>query len=111
MASGSQVASARSQPRKGRVRANSETDVKKEPGTKCSNGEKRIPSGGKRELNAARRAERDGPRADRDGPRAEPGGTGAKGSMKRVVKETTGLSKPPGSKPNGRAKNVHFVAK
>ena len=81
--------------------------MKKDPVTKGPNGEKRITSGtsgGKREPNAARRAER-------DGPRAEAGGTTAKPSMKRAAKETPSLSKPPGSKPNGKAKNVHFVAK
>ncbi|CAL8261410.1 unnamed protein product [Gadus morhua 'NCC'] len=103
--SGGQVATARGQQRKGRARANSETDVKKEAGTKGPNAEKRITSGGKRELNAARKAER-------DGQRAEAGGTAAKPSMKRTTtKEPAPPSRPPGSKPNGKAKNVHFVAK
>ncbi|CAL8254299.1 unnamed protein product [Arctogadus glacialis] len=104
VASGGQVATARGQQRKGRVRANSETDVKKEAGTKGPNAEKRIASGGKRELNAARKAER-------DGQRGEAGGTAAKPSMRRTTKEPAPLSRPPGSKPNGKAKNVHFVAK
>ncbi|CAL8323907.1 unnamed protein product [Merluccius merluccius] len=69
------------------------------------NVEKRITSGGKRELNAAKKAER-------DWQKTETGGTATKASMKRTAKELPSLSKPlPGSKPNGKAKNVHFVAK
>ncbi|KAJ3586279.1 hypothetical protein NHX12_012679 [Muraenolepis orangiensis] len=108
VASAGQVASARGQLKKGRVRANSETDVKKEPssgGAKGPHVEKRIPSGGKRELSTAKKAER-------DWPRTETGGMATKASVKRTAKELPSLSKPlPGSKPNGKAKNVHFVAK
>ncbi|KAJ3580738.1 hypothetical protein NHX12_032741 [Muraenolepis orangiensis] len=108
VASAGQVASARGQLKKGRVRANSETDVKKEPssgGAKGPHVEKRIPSGGKRELSTAKKAER-------DWPRTETGGMATKVSVKRTAKELPSLSKPlPGSKPNGKAKNVHFVAK
>ncbi|KAK0135403.1 Protein FAM217B [Merluccius polli] len=106
--SSGQVTTARGQQKKSRIRANSETDVKKEPGsggTKGPNVEKRITSGGKRELNAAKKAER-------DWHKTETGGTATKASMKRTAKELPSLSKPlPGSKPNGKAKNVHFVAK
>lgn len=96
------------QGRKGRVRANSETDVKKEPGgAKATSTEKRVFSGGnvKREVNTTKRVEK-------DWQRVEAGGQASQTGMKRVVKEPPSLSKAPlGTKQNGKAKNVHFVAK
>ncbi|KAM4610221.1 uncharacterized protein fam217ba [Polymixia lowei] len=94
------------QARKGRVRANSETDVKKEPGgAKAASAEKRVFSGSKREVSTSKRVER-------DWQRTEAGGQTSKTGMKRAAKEPQSLSKAPlGSKQNGKAKNVHFVAK
>ncbi|XP_071763511.2 uncharacterized protein fam217ba [Centroberyx gerrardi] len=94
------------QVRKGRVRANSETDVKKEPGgAKAAGAEKRVFSASKREVNTSKRVEK-------DWQRTEAGGQATKTGMKRAAKEPQSLSKAPlGSKQNGKAKNVHFVAK
>ncbi|XP_012728897.2 translation initiation factor IF-2 [Fundulus heteroclitus] len=100
----------RGQTRKSRVRANSETDVKKEPGgVKGAAAEKRGHAASKRELIASKRDER-------DCQRAEAGGQASKTATKRAAKEPACLSKaPPGShsipKQNGKTKNVHFVAK
>ncbi|XP_043981768.1 uncharacterized protein fam217ba isoform X1 [Gambusia affinis] len=100
----------RGQVRKSRVRANSETDVKKEPsGIKGAATEKRGLSGSKRELTASKRDER-------DCQRAEAGSQASKTATKRVAKDPASLSKAPPSshsipKQNGKTKNVHFVAK
>jgi len=107
VASGGQGTTTRGQLKKGRVRANSETDVKdpSSGGTKGPSTEKRVTSGGKREPGAAKKAER-------DWQRTEAGGAAPKPSLKRAAKELPSLPKPlAGSKPNGKAKNVHFVAK
>lgn len=105
-------ASSKGQPgvRKGRVRANSDAEGRKEPGGAKGGGgaEKRVHSGSKREVsNASRRAERDWQR------NAETGGAQApKSGLKKTSKELSLLSKAPlSNKQNGKAKNVHFVAK
>ncbi|XP_029013452.1 uncharacterized protein fam217ba [Betta splendens] len=94
----------RGQVRKSRVRANSETDVKKEPGgNKAPGAEKRGFAVGKREVTSKR--------VEKDWQRTEAGGQ-AKSTMKRAAKEPQSLSKAPlSSKQNGKSKNVHFVAK
>ncbi|MEQ2227598.1 hypothetical protein ILYODFUR_000028 [Ilyodon furcidens] len=100
----------RGQVRKSRVRANSETDVKKEPsGIKGASAEKRGHAGSKKELIASKRDER-------DCQRVELGGQASKTAMKRAAKDPASLSKAPPSshsipKQNGKTKNVHFVAK
>ncbi|XP_047225753.1 uncharacterized protein fam217ba [Girardinichthys multiradiatus] len=100
----------RGQVRNSRVRANSETDVKKEPsGIKGAAAEKRGHAGSKKELIASKRDER-------DCQRAELGGQASKTAMKRAAKDPASLSKAPPSshsipKQNGKTKNVHFVAK
>ncbi|XP_056130685.1 uncharacterized protein fam217ba [Lampris incognitus] len=94
------------QVKKGRIRANSETDVKKEPsGAKAASTEKRVYSGSKREVSGSKGVEREWQRADA-------GGQVSKTGMKKVAKDQQSLSKAPlGSKQNGKAKNVHFVTK
>lgn len=96
----------RGQVRKSRVRANSETDVKKEPGgSKVAGSEKRVFAAGKREVITSKRVEK-------DWQRTEAGGQVSKTAMKRAAKEPQSLSKAPlNSKQNGKTKNVHFVAK
>ncbi|XP_076019436.1 uncharacterized protein fam217ba [Genypterus blacodes] len=96
----------RGQVRKSRVRANSETDVKKEPGgNKAAGAEKRVFSASKREVISSKRVEK-------DWQRTEAGGQAAKTATKRPAKEPQSLSKAPlSSKQNGKTKNVHFVAK
>ncbi|KAM3849928.1 uncharacterized protein fam217ba [Diretmus argenteus] len=100
-------ANGKSQARKGRIRANSETDVKKEPGgAKAAGTEKRVFSASKREVNNASK------RVEKDWQRTEVAGQASKTGTKRAAKEPQSLSKAPlGSKQNGKAKNVHFVAK
>lgn len=95
----------RGQVRKSRVRANSETDVKKESGgMKAAGGEKRV-FASKREVITSKRVEK-------DWQRTEAGGQASKTAMKRAAKEPQSLSKAPlNSKQNGKTKNVHFVAK
>lgn len=92
--------------RKSRVRANSETDVKKEPGgSKATGAEKRVFAASKREVITSKRAEK-------DWQRTEAGAQASKTAMKRSVKEPQSLSKAPlTSKQNGKTKNVHFVTK
>lgn len=92
--------------RKSRVRANSETDVKKETGGgKAAGAEKRVFAASKREVLTSKRAEK-------DWQRTEAGGQASKTAMKRAAKEPQSLSKAPlSSKQNGKTKNVHFVAK
>ncbi|AWP09499.1 FAM217 domain containing protein [Scophthalmus maximus] len=89
----------RGQARKSRVRANSETDVKKVPGdSKAASAEKRVYAASKREVVTSKKS--------------EVGGQGTKTSLKRAAKEPQLLSKAPlTSKQNGKTKNVHFVAK
>ena len=96
----------RGQVRKSRIRANSETDVKKEPsGVKAAGAEKRVFAASKKEVITSKRVEK-------EWQRTEAGGQVPKTVMKRGVKEPQSLSKAPlGSKQNGKTKNVHFVAK
>lgn len=97
----------RGQVRKSRVRANSETDVKKEPGgIKAVGAEKRVfAAAGKREAITSKRVEK-------DWQRTEAGGQASKTALKRAAKEPQPLSKAPlSSKHNGKTKNVHFVSK
>lgn len=96
----------RGQVRKSRVRANSETDVKKEPAAnKATGAEKRVFAASKREMVTSRREEK-------DWQRTEAGGQVPKTAMKRAAKDPAALSKAPlTSKQNGKTKNVHFVAK
>uniref|UniRef100_A0A3P8TCX4 Family with sequence similarity 217 member B n=1 Tax=Amphiprion percula TaxID=161767 RepID=A0A3P8TCX4_AMPPE len=92
--------------RKSRVRANSETDVKKEPsGTKATSAEKRVFVASKRDIITSKREEK-------DWQRTEAAGQASKTAMKRAAKDPSSLSKAPlSSKQNGKTKNVHFVAK
>lgn len=92
--------------RKSRVRANSETDVKKESGgNKVAGSEKRLFVTSKREVLPSKKAEK-------DWQRTEAGAQASKPAMKRAAKEPQSLSKAPlSSKQNGKTKNVHFVAK
>ncbi|XP_023283313.1 uncharacterized protein LOC111670702 [Seriola lalandi dorsalis] len=96
----------RGQVRKSRVRANSETDVKKESGgIKTAGVEKRVFAASKREVITSKRVEK-------DWQRTEAGGQASKTAMKRAAKEPQSLSKATlSSKQNGKTKNVHFVAK
>ncbi|XP_051280483.1 uncharacterized protein fam217ba [Dicentrarchus labrax] len=98
----------RGQVRKSRVRANSETDVKKEPGgSKAAGAEKRVFAASKREVLTSKRVEKDWQRTE-----AGHGGPASKTAMKRAAKEPQSLSKAPlSSKQNDKTKNVHFVAK
>lgn len=91
--------------RKNRVRANSETDVKKESsGSKVAGAEKRLFVTSKREVLPSKKVE--------DWQRTEAGAQASKPAMKRAAKEPQSLSKAPlSSKQNGKTKNVHFVAK
>lgn len=96
----------RGQVRKSRIRANSETDVKKEPcGVKAAVTEKRVFGASKREVNTSKRVEK-------DWQRTEAGGQASKTAMKRAAKDPQSVSKAPlSSKQNGKTRNVHFVAK
>ncbi|KAF3860291.1 hypothetical protein F7725_000546 [Dissostichus mawsoni] len=96
----------RGQVRKSRVRANSETDVKKEPGgSKAAGAEKQVGAASKREVTTSKRVEK-------DWQRTEAVGQASKTAMKRAAKEPQSLSKSSASsKQNGKTKNVHFVAK
>ncbi|XP_044207763.1 translation initiation factor IF-2 [Thunnus albacares] len=96
----------RGQVRKSRVRANSETDVKKEPsGVKAAGAEKRVFAASKREVITSKRVEK-------EWQRTEAGSQASKSAMKRAAKEPQSLSKAPlNNKQNGKTKNVHFVAK
>lgn len=96
----------RGQVRKSRVRANSETDVKKDSGSiKAAGAEKRVFTASKREGITSKRVEK-------DWQRTEAGGQASKTAMKRAAKEPQSVSKTPlSSKQNGKTKNVHFVAK
>ncbi|XP_010772151.1 uncharacterized protein fam217ba [Notothenia coriiceps] len=94
------------QVRKSRVRANSETDLKKEPGgSKAAGAEKQVGAPSKREVTTSKRVEK-------DWQRTEAVGQASKTAMKRAAKEPQSLSKSSASsKQNGKTKNVHFVAK
>ncbi|XP_034446409.1 uncharacterized protein fam217b [Hippoglossus hippoglossus] len=96
----------RGQVRKSRVRANSETDVKKVPGDiKGASADKRVLTASKREVITSKRGEK-------EWQKAEVGGQATKTSMKRAAKEPPLLSKAPlSNKQNVKTKNVHFVAK
>lgn len=95
----------RGQVRKSRVRANSETDVKTEPGgIKAAGAEKRVLAASKRDIITSKRVEK-------DWQRMEAGGPASKTATRRATKEPPSLSKTPLSKQNGKTKNVHFVAK
>ncbi|XP_068589491.1 uncharacterized protein fam217ba [Cebidichthys violaceus] len=95
----------RGQVRKSRVRANSETDVKKEPGgSKTAGAEKRVFAAGKREVITSKRVEKDWQRIEAVGQASKP-------AMKRAAKEPQPLFKAPPISKNGKTKNVHFVAK
>lgn len=96
----------RVQVRKSRIRANSETDVKKESGAcKAAGSEKRLLAASKREVLPSKKAEK-------DWQRAEGGAQASKPALKRAAREPQSLSKtPPGNKQIGKNKNVHFVAK
>ncbi|XP_041859493.1 uncharacterized protein fam217ba isoform X2 [Melanotaenia boesemani] len=96
----------RGQVRKSRVRANSETDVKKEPGpNKASSAEKRGLAASKRDIITSKREEK-------DWQRTETGGQASKTAMKRAAKDPASLAKaPPSGKQNSKTKNVHFVVK
>lgn len=96
----------RVQVRKSRIRANSETDVKKESGaSKVAGAEKRLLAASKREVLPSKKVEK-------DWQRAEAGAQASKPAMKRAAKEPQSVSKAPlTNKQNGKNKNVHFVAK
>ena len=95
----------RGQVRKSRVRANSETDVKKEPsGVKAAAAEKRVFAASKKEVITKR--------VEKEWQRTEAGSQASKSALKRAAKEPQSLSKVPlSNKQNGKTKNVHFVAK
>ncbi|XP_019944933.1 uncharacterized protein fam217ba [Paralichthys olivaceus] len=94
----------RGQVRKSRIRANSETDVKKVD-IKAASAEKRVLAASKREVITSKRVEK-------DWQKAELGSQATKTSVKRAAKEPPLLSKAPlSNKQNGKTKNVHFVAK
>ncbi|KAJ0036902.1 hypothetical protein NQD34_005579 [Periophthalmus magnuspinnatus] len=91
--------------RRSRVRANSETDVKKEPaGFKATSAEKHALAASKREALTVKKAEK-------DWQRGEAGGQPTKTAIKRAAKEPQSSKAPLSSKNNGKTKNVHFVSK
>uniref|UniRef100_A0A1A7WNL9 Family with sequence similarity 217, member B n=1 Tax=Iconisemion striatum TaxID=60296 RepID=A0A1A7WNL9_9TELE len=100
----------RGQVRRSRVRAHSETDVKKDSGgIKAASAEKRGYAGSKKEMVTSKRDER-------DCQKMEAGGQASKTAMKRAAKDPASLCKAPTSsqsvlKQNSKTKNVHFVAK
>lgn len=100
----------RGQVRKSRVRAHSETDVKKESGgIKTPSTEKRGFAGLKKEIVTSKRDEK-------DSQRIEAGGQTSKTAMKRAAKDPASHCKAAPSshsvlKQNSKTKNVHFVAK
>lgn len=96
----------RFQVRKSRVRANSETDVKKESGgSKAAGAEKRLFAVSKREVLPSEKVEK-------DWQRTEAGAQASKTALKRAAKEPQSLFKAPlTTKQDGKTKNVHFVAK
>ncbi|KAK7878616.1 hypothetical protein WMY93_030452 [Mugilogobius chulae] len=91
--------------RRSRVRANSETDVKKEPvGFKATSAEKHAFAASKRDVLTTKRI-------DKDWQRGEAGAQPAKTAIKRASKEPQSSKTPLSSKHNGKTKNVHFVSK
>ncbi|XP_053706187.1 uncharacterized protein fam217ba [Synchiropus splendidus] len=99
-------ASVRGQTRR-RVRASSETDVKKEAGgvKATAAAEKRSAVAHKKDVAASKRAEK-------DWQRTEAGSQTSKTCVKRATKEQQPLTKASlSSKQNGKTKNVQFVAK
>lgn len=97
----------RGQVRRSRVRANSETDVKKESvGIKAAGAEKHAFAASKREVLTSKRVEK-------DWQKVESGGQPSKTAIKRAAKEPQSLSSkaPLSTKHNGKTKNVHFVSK
>ncbi|XP_035596582.1 protein FAM217B [Oncorhynchus keta] len=91
--------------KKGRARANSEAEVRKESSMAKAGVEKHTHSGSKREANTIKRVEK-------DCQRTETGSQASKSGVKRTVKEPLSLFKAPlSAKANGKAKNVHFIAK
>lgn len=95
---------ARVQTRKSRVRANSETDVKKESdGVKAAGVEKHLSV--KREVLPSKKPEK-------DSLKAKAGAQATKTALKKAAKDPHALPKaPPASKQNGKAKTVHFDSK
>ncbi|CAL1605945.1 unnamed protein product [Knipowitschia caucasica] len=90
--------------RRSRVRANSETDVKKEPtGFKATSAEKHAFTASKSEVLTTKRVEKDWQRGEVGQP--------SKTAIKRVAKEPQSSKAPLSSKHNGKTKNVHFVSK
>lgn len=96
----------RVQVRKSRVRANSETDVKKESGeSKTVIAEKRISAASKRDILPSKKVEK-------DWQRTEAGAQASKTALKKIAKQPESFSKAPlNNRQNGKTKNVHFVAK
>ncbi|XP_072306286.1 uncharacterized protein fam217ba [Eucyclogobius newberryi] len=91
--------------RRSRVRANSETDVKKEPvGFKATSAEKHAFAASKREILTTKKVEK-------DWQKGEAAGQPAKTTTKRVAKDPQSSKAPLSSKNNGKTKNVHFVSK
>lgn len=91
--------------RRSRVRANSETDVKKEPvGFKTTGAEKHA-------FSANRRVVLPTKKVDKDWQQVEPGDQPAKTAIKRAAKESQPSKASLSSKHNGKIKNVHFVSK
>lgn len=87
------------------MRANSETDVKKEPGGfKATASEKHAFGASKREVLGTKKIEK-------DWQRVEAGGQPVKTAIKRAAKEPQPSKAPLSSKHNGKTKNVHFVSK
>lgn len=94
------------QIRRGRARANSETETKKEASGVKVAVEKQIHSGGKRDANTSKRFEKDWQKTEAAGQVTK------KSGLKKAAKETPSLPKATlAVKQNRTAKNVHFVAK
>lgn len=92
----------RVQTRKSRVRANSETDVKKESdGSKAASVEKHLSVGSKREVLLSKKT-------DKDSMKAKAGAQASKTALKKAAKDPQTL---PINKQNGKTKSVHFDSK
>lgn len=96
----------RIQTRKSRVRANSETDVKKESdGSKAASVEKHLSVGSNREVLLSKKT-------DKDSLKAKAGAQASKTALKKASKDPQTLPKtPPINKQNGKTKSVHFDSK
>lgn len=96
----------RVQTRKSRVRANSETDVKKESdGSKSASVEKHLSAGSNREVLLSKKT-------DKDSLKAKAGAQASKTALKKASKDPQTLPKtPPINKQNGKTKSVHFDSK